>query len=125
MDTMVAVLRRCRCARLVCEALAVVLCGPAGVLGAALLAMLGRAAPWAAARPRAVRAASFARRVVSKPGQASPPPTGPQLGRVDQVARLSETAIAFVRSCSCGIETAIAFAGAKWVFWCSFRAQRR
>ncbi|WP_454930083.1 hypothetical protein, partial [Actinomyces sp.] len=26
--------------------------------------------------PRAVRAASFARRVVSKPGQAPPPPTG-------------------------------------------------
>ena len=32
--------------------------------------------PWAAARPRAVRAASIARRVVSKPGQAPPPPTG-------------------------------------------------
>ena len=32
--------------------------------------------PWAAARPRAVRAASCARRVVSKPGQAPPPPTG-------------------------------------------------
>ena len=31
--------------------------------------------PWTAARPRAVRAASFARRVVSKPGQAPPPPT--------------------------------------------------
>ena len=31
--------------------------------------------PWAAARPLAVRAASFARRVVSKPGQAQPPPT--------------------------------------------------
>ena len=30
----------------------------------------------AAARPLAVRAASFARRVVSKPGQALPPPTG-------------------------------------------------
>ena len=30
----------------------------------------------AAARPRAVRAASFARRVVSKPSQALPPPTG-------------------------------------------------
>ena len=28
------------------------------------------------ARPRAVRAASFARRVASKPGQAPPPPTG-------------------------------------------------
>ena len=32
--------------------------------------------PWAAARPLAVRAASFARRVVSKPGQALPPPAG-------------------------------------------------
>ena len=32
--------------------------------------------PWAAARPLAVRAASFARRVASKPGQAPPPPTG-------------------------------------------------
>ena len=32
--------------------------------------------PWAAARPRAVRAASFARRVVSKPGQAPPPHAG-------------------------------------------------
>ena len=31
--------------------------------------------PWAAARPLAVRAASCARRVVSKPGQAPPPPT--------------------------------------------------
>ena len=31
--------------------------------------------PWAAARPLAVRAASFARRVGSKPGQAPPPPT--------------------------------------------------
>ena len=32
--------------------------------------------PWAAACPLAVRAASSARRVVSKPGQAQPPPTG-------------------------------------------------
>ena len=32
--------------------------------------------PWAAARPRALRAASFARRVASKPGQAPPPAHG-------------------------------------------------
>ena len=32
--------------------------------------------PWAAARPLAVRAASFARRLDSKPGQALPPPAG-------------------------------------------------
>ena len=51
-----------------------VACGPTGVLGAG---GLGRCVcRWAAARPRAVRAASFARRVVSKPGQAPPPPTG-------------------------------------------------
>ena len=37
---------------------------------------MGRAARWAAARPRAVRAASFARRVDSLSGQAPPPPTG-------------------------------------------------
>ena len=48
--------------------------GPAGVPGAG---GPGRCVcRWAAARPRAVRAASFARRVVSKPGQAPPPPTG-------------------------------------------------
>jgi len=33
---------------------------------------------------------------------------------------LSETAIAFARSCSCGSETAIAFAGAKWAFLVQF-----
>ena len=57
-----------------------VACGAAGVLGAVGPGRLdgpGRCVcRWAAARPRAVRAASFARRVVSKPGQAPPPPTG-------------------------------------------------
>ena len=49
-------------------------CGPTGVPGAG---GPGRCVcRWAAARPRAVRAASFARRVASKPGQAPPPPTG-------------------------------------------------
>ena len=52
----------------------VVACGPAGVPGAG---EPGRCVcRWAAARPLAVRAASFARRVGSKPGQAPPPPTG-------------------------------------------------
>ena len=37
-----------------------------------------------------------------------------------QVGRLSETAIAFARSCSCGIETVIAFAGEKWVLLVQF-----
>ena len=36
------------------------------------------------------------------------------------MGRLSETAIAFARSCSCGIETVIAFVGAKWVFLVQF-----
>ena len=53
----------------------------ARVLGPGCLVCLARpgclVCPWAAARPRAVRAASFARRVASKPGQAPPPPTGP------------------------------------------------
>ena len=50
------------------------LCVPTGVPGAG---GPGRCVcRWAVARPRAARAASFARRVVSKPGQAPPPPTG-------------------------------------------------
>ena len=50
------------------------LCVPTGVPGAG---GPGRCVcRWAAARPRAARAASFARRVASKPGQAPPPPTG-------------------------------------------------
>ena len=36
------------------------------------------------------------------------------------MGRLSETAIAFACSCSCGIETPVAFAGAKWVFLVQF-----
>ena len=52
-----------------------VACGATGVPGAG---GPGRCVcRWAAARPRAVRAASFARRVASKPGQAPPPPVGP------------------------------------------------
>ena len=54
------------------------LCGATGVPGTT---GPGRCVcPWAAARPRAVRAASFARRVGSKPGQALPPPTGTAAG---------------------------------------------
>ena len=49
-------------------------CGPVGV---PVAGGPGRCVcRWAAARPRAVRASSFARRVASKPGQALPPPTG-------------------------------------------------
>ena len=56
----------------------VVACGAAGVPGA--VGPGHCVCRWAAARPRAVRAASFARRVVSKPGQAPPPPTGTAAG---------------------------------------------
>ena len=81
---------------------------------------LGRAARWAGllgvpvggGPPARSPHASFARRVVSKPGQAPPPPTGTAARPVDQVARLSETPVAFARLYLCGVETAIAFAGA-------------
>ena len=72
---------RVRVLGLLCSAgccLLLVACGPSGVAGAG---GPGRCVcRWAAARPRAVRAASFARRVVSKPGQAPPPPTGTAAG---------------------------------------------
>ena len=47
-------------------------------------------------------------------------PWAPQPGSVDQVSRWFETAIAFARLCLCGCETAIAFAGEKWVFLACF-----
>ena len=67
-------LRRCLLPRQISG----VACCPTGVPGAAWCAVGPGCwlCPWAAARPRAVRAASFARRVGSKPGQAPPPPTG-------------------------------------------------
>ena len=54
------------------------------------------------------------------PGQAPPPPTGTAVWPCRPGARLSETVVAFARSCSCGIETVIAFAGAKWAFLARF-----
>ena len=61
-------------------------------------------------------------------------PTGGVAGTREPGVRLSETAIAFAHSCSCGIETPVAFAGAgrastetvvafvgaKWVFLVQF-----
>ena len=44
----------------------------------------------------------------------------PRPGPVDQVARLSETPVAFARWFLCGIETDIAFAGEKWAFLVQF-----
>ena len=43
-----------------------------------------------------------------------------QPGSVDQVARWSETPVAFARWYLCGIETAVAFAGEKWAFLVRF-----
>ena len=48
------------------------------------------------------------------------PPKGSQPGAVGRVDRWSETVIAFARLYPCGIETAIAFAGEKWVFLAQF-----
>ena len=39
---------------------------------------------------------------------------------VSEAARLYETPVAFARVCLCGVETAIAFAGEKWVFLVHF-----
>ena len=43
-------------------------------------------------------------------------PRAPQPGRVGQLGRLSETVVAFAGAGRASTETAIAFAGAKWVF---------
>ena len=53
-------------------------------------------------------------------GQAPPPPTGTAAWPCRPGVRLPETVIAFVRSYPCGIETAVAFAGEKWVFLVRF-----
>ena len=53
--------------------------------------------PWAAARPLAVRAASFARRVVSKPGQAPPPPTDIAAGPAGFAASSDRVALILFR----------------------------
>ena len=47
-------------------------------------------------------------------------PAGTVACPVGQVARLSETPVAFARLCLCGFETAIAFAGEKWAFLVQF-----
>ena len=45
---------------------------------------------------------------------------GPQSGRADQAARLSETGVAFAHVWLCGVETVIAFAGEKWAVLVQF-----
>ena len=146
---MVAVLRRCRCAR--------------GCSGCCLVRLWGRAA-WCArgrrpareiatrepaarsdrsrspARPRrrprapppgppvpsgalhtsGALLADGARCVVSKAGLASPPPTGTAVRPCRPGGRLSETGVAFAHMWLCGVETGIAFACEKWVFLVRF-----
>ena len=87
-----------------------VACGAAGVPGAAwgpgcLMC------PWAAARPRAVRAASFARRVVSKPGQAPPPPTGTAAWLFGPSGALHSRLLSLTGVAGDSRETVIAFTG--------------
>ena len=47
-------------------------------------------------------------------------PRAPQPGPVGQLGRLSETVVAFACWYLYGVETGVAFAGAKWVFWVRF-----
>ena len=68
---------------------------------AGLLAGPGRCVcRWVAARPLAVRAASFARRVASKPGQALPPPRAPQPGPVPRSVPCPQFRMQFPDTCS-------------------------
>ena len=91
--------------------------------------------PWAAARPRAVRAASLRLGASARsPARPRHRPRAPQPGPVGQLGRLSETVIAFACWYLYGVETGVAFAGdgrastetvvafagAKWVFWVRF-----
>ena len=72
--------------------------------------------PWAAARPLAVRAASFARRVVSKPGQAPPPPTGTAARPSGPSGALHSRLLSLTGAAGDSRETVITFAGARYVF---------
>ena len=73
--------------------------------------------PRAAACSRAVRAASLRLGASSRsPARLCCRPRAPQPGPVGQLGRLSETVVAFAGAGRASTETAIAFAGAKWVF---------
>ena len=54
------------------------------------------------------------------PGQGPPPPTGAAAWPCRPGVRLPETVIAFAGAGRASIETAVAFAGAKWVFLVQF-----
>ena len=57
---------------------------------------------------------------VNSPTRPRHRPRVSHLGPVDQVGRLSTTVVAFACLYLCGIETAVAFAGAKWAFLVHF-----
>ena len=84
--------------RFVVGAVVVVLCGcvaPRVFRAPRVLCGPGRCVcRWAAARPRAVRAASFARRVVSKPGQAPSRSWAPRPGPAATHGHCSQTLLA-------------------------------
>ena len=115
-----------------CVVVLVLLCGPAGVPGAGRPVLWGRAAWCARGRrparePSAPRAFGSARRLVVRPGPATAHgcrsqarPRVPRVGAAGEAGRWSETAVAFARSYLCGIETAIAFAGEKWLYLVQF-----
>ena len=120
MDTMVAVLRRCRCAR--------------GCSGCCLVRLWGRAA-WCARGRRPAReiatrepAARSGRsrspaRPRRRPRAPQPGPAaahGPAVRPCRPGGRLSETGVAFAHVWLCGVETGIAFACEKWVFLVRF-----
>ena len=76
---------------------------------------------WAAARPLAVRAASL--RLGASDRSSARPRRRPwvlQPGRADRAAWLSETSVAFARSCLWWVETVIAIADANSVFLVQF-----
>ena len=66
---------------------------------------------WAAARPRAVCAASFARRVAAKPGQASPPATGTAAWLFGPSGALHSRLLSLTGVAGDSRETVIAFTG--------------
>ena len=97
---------------------------PAGVPAAAWLALMGRAAVCAGGRRPAREIAT--REPAARSGRSRGPPwpchrpPAPRPGPVGQADGLSETSVAFAHLCLCGVETAVAFAGEKWVFLVQF-----
>ena len=106
---MVAVLRRCCCAR--------------GCSGCCLVRLWGRAA-WCARGRRPAREIAT-REPAARSGRSRSPASpaaahGPAVRPCRPGGRLSETCVAFAHVWLCGVETGIAFACEKWVFLVRF-----